>query len=424
MNRRWVYALALTFSGTAHAVCSPGASRPPSTNTPDYVQLIPDSSLASATQSAISEWGGCVTNNRPGFPYPTTGNLWNAYYSRLNVVFHSGFNPNNNNACGSTSGSNINVYQVAFKPGTTTTVQCSTYGYDQIIAHELGHYYGLADITDPGCTDIMAQLDGSQHYVGGSDCDQADKQNQTCSENNPIDGSCQQPCYTACVGGNCPAQNQGSPIILDLDDDGFRLSGPDDPVDFDLFNDGSPVWTAWTARGSGTAFLVLDLNGNGSIDNGGELFGNHTRLMDGAFAANGFAALAQYDEAINGGNGDGVIDASDAVFEKLRIWTDWNHNGRTDPGELQTLSQAGILAIDLHYHAAHRTDRYGNWFRYQGTAVRRSGGHVHEVTIYDVFFVPAQGLAGAPQACLDRPVPALLGPVARHLARLRGTIRP
>ncbi|HVT60995.1 MAG TPA: hypothetical protein VHR45_21710 [Thermoanaerobaculia bacterium] len=360
--------------------------------------------MQSFTGTAMATWRGCVgSNNRPTFPYPTMTPLWNAYFSRLNVKYNSGFNPNKNTSCGSTSGNTINVYQVAFKPGTTTTVTCSTYGYDQIIAHELGHYYGLADITDSGCSDIMAQLDGSPHYVGTDDCTMADSQNQTYSENNPIDGSCQQPCYTTCVGGSCPAQNGGSPIIFDLDDDGFRLSGPDDPVYFDLYTDGVPVWTAWTARGSGTAFLALDLNGNGKIDDAGELFGDHTRLMDGTFATDGFEALAQYDEVINGGNADGVIDAADAIFDKLRVWTDSNHNGQTDPGELRTLSQAGIVAIDLKYHLAKKTDRYGNRFRYRGHAVRQSDHHAHKVTIYDVFFVPAQAPVSASQACVNQP---------------------
>ncbi len=414
MNRLSVLALAVLLPTAAQAVCAPSGSRAPATNTYDYVQLNPDSTLASATQSAISEWAGCAGGGRPHFPYPTTGALWNAYYQTVSVSFQSGFNPSNHNACGSRLNNAITVYQVAWKPGTTTTINCGTYGYDQIIAHELGHWYGLADITDSGCTDIMAQLDGSPHYVTGSDCNTADSQNQTLSENNPIDYSCQQPCYTTCYGGNCPAQNGGSPIVIDLDGEGFRLSGPDDPVYFDLFDNGRPVWTSWTARESGTAFLALDLDGDGQIDNGGELFGDHTRLRDGTFAANGFEALAQYDEPVNGGNGDGVIDARDGIFDRLRLWTDRNHDGRTDPGELQTLEQAGIVAIDLHYHVARRTDRYGNQFRYRGQAVRQRGQDVREVTIYDVFFAPGQALVDGPQACLDRRVPALLGKSGAH----------
>jgi hypothetical protein len=412
MIRRYALALVLMFlPAAAYPVCSPGASRPPSSNTPDYVHLIPDSTMAPYIDDAMNAWGSCTTNNRPGFPYPETAPLWNAYYSQLNVVFHSGFNPSNNNSCGSTSGSNINVYQVAFKPGTTTTVQCSSYGYSQIIEHELGHYYGLADITDPGCTDIMAQLDGSPHTVTLSDCNKANDQNQTYSENNPIDYSCQQPCYTTCVAGNCPAQNGGSPIIFDLDNQGFRLSGSDAPVLFDLYTKGLPIWTSWTACGSNTAFLALDLNRNGKIDDAGELFGNHTRLADGTFALNGFEALAQYDELANGGNADGLIDASDVIFDKLRLWTDANHNGQTDPGELQTLPQAGIVSIALDYKLAVKRDLNGNRFRYRGHATQQHGRQQHEVTIYDVFFAPVLGGApSTPPSCAGQPAPAFSFP--------------
>jgi hypothetical protein len=167
------------------------------------------------------------------------------------------------------------------------------------------------------------------------------------------------------------------------------MSGPLDPVYFDLNNDGHPVWTAWTARGSWTSFLALDLNGNGTIDDAGELFGNHTRLTDGSFAANGYLALAQYDEPINGGNGNGVIDPGDAVFAPLRIWTDWNHNGKTDPGELETLAEAGIVSIDLGYQYSQKQDHYGNQFLLRGRAARDNADHTRDIRTYDVYFVHA-----------------------------------
>lgn len=399
MIRRGLCALSLAFVPAAlYAVCSPGTNRS-AQGTADYVVLHPASSMMNvdpnATSNAASAWEGCTSApDHPKFPYPVLSPVsGGAPYSDLNVVYHTGFNPVNSSGCGLFPGIEgglyIDVFQVAFKPGTHTTVSCSSYGYSQIIEHELGHYYGLGDIMDPGCSDIMAQLDGSPHYVTGPDCTQADHQNQALDENNPIDYSCSQPCFTNCVAGQCPAQNGGSPIILDLHGDGFRLSGPQDPVYFDLYNDGLPVWTAWTARGSWTSFLALDINGNGTIDGAGELFGNHTRLMDGSFAANGYLALAQYDEPINGGNGNGVIDPGDAVFSRLRIWTDWNHNGKTDPGELETLAEAGIVAIDLGYQDSQKQDRYGNQFLLRGRAVRDTADHTRDIRTYDVYFVPA-----------------------------------
>jgi hypothetical protein len=122
MKRLVVSALALVlWPAAVYAVCSPVAERPPAINTPDYVYLVPDSNMAPFTTAAQAAWAGCVSNNRPGFPFPTQTPLWNTYWSQLNVEYHSGFNPDNFHTCGSTTGQTINVYQSAWKPGTTIT---------------------------------------------------------------------------------------------------------------------------------------------------------------------------------------------------------------------------------------------------------------------------------------------------------------
>jgi hypothetical protein len=176
-----------------------------------------------------------------------------------------------------------------------------------------------------------------------------------------------------------------SPVIVDVTGDGFHLTSAAAGVQFDFFGSGKKVQISWTNAESDDAFLVLDRNGNGLIDSAKEMFGNIT-AQPLSQHPNGFLALAEFDHTAQGGNSDGVIDNKDAVFSRLRVWQDKNHNGISEPGELLTLGQVGIDIIGLDYREAKKTDAFGNQFRFRSQVRDSRGAHVGRWA-YDVFLV-------------------------------------
>ena len=115
------------------------------------------------------------------------------------------------------------------------------------------------------------------------------------------------------------------PLVIDLDGAGARLSGV--RFEFDLDGNGDPESVPMLERGSG--FLVLDLDGDGIVGSGLEMFG--------PASGDGFAELAAHDA-----DGNRWIDEADPVFKDLRVWF-------KTPGEesLLSLSDLGIGAIFL-----------------------------------------------------------------------------
>jgi hypothetical protein len=142
-----------------------------------------------------------------------------------------------------------------------------------------------------------------------------------------------------------------TPLVLAFDDAPVAMT----PTcgSFALAGAGSSIASDWpTAE---TPWLALDRNENGRIDDGSELFGEAVRLASGAFARNGFEALAELDS-----DRDGRLTQADAAWSSLRAWSDRDGNRASQPSELRTLHDLGIDALELSGVSAPRCDARGN----------------------------------------------------------------
>lgn len=151
------------------------------------------------------------------------------------------------------------------------------------------------------------------------------------------------------------------PLVLDLDGDGIELNAltGSSPL-FDIDDDNFAEHVGWVRGDDG--FLVRDLNSNGSIDDVSEMFGGN--------GVSGLTALAALDS-----NSDTVINGSDTNFSSLKVWQDTDGDGITDTGELKTLAELGITAINLTPTSTSEYILNGNTIHAEGSFTRNSVTH-------------------------------------------------
>lgn len=160
-----------------------------------------------------------------------------------------------------------------------------------------------------------------------------------------------------CQGADvfCP----GTVIVVTTDGRQPLMSPPS--VRFDFDGDGASEVLSWPVEPESAAFLAIDRNGNGLVDDGRELFTEFT--VEGA--PDGFSALVRLFESSDGIPKIAQLDRSHRLFSQLMLWADRNRNGRSEEPELQPVSVA-LHAIGLGMTSSSNQDPsypYTGWVR-------------------------------------------------------------
>lgn len=174
-----------------------------------------------------------------------------------------------------------------------------------------------------------------------------------------------------------------SPIVIDVDGNGIHtVSIASSQAQFDMNLDGVKDSTGWIDNGD--AFLAVDANRDGVVNDRSELFGGNE--------GEGYAKLAGYDS-----NADGSVDARDARFAELQVWQDVDGDGSTDAGELIPLGQAGISSLQVAYEISPENQN-GNTLIEHSSAQFSDG---RTVQMADAYFQVDAGEADGPMPTLS-----------------------
>lgn len=231
------------------------------------------------------------------------------------------------------------------------TAENFTYKFDD----ESGYY----TIKDNDGTLLFSKIEGG--HAGGRYDSHWDKQHDDTGDGN-----------SSRFGAATVAQPPRDPLVIDLGTPGIELTTIDDGVYFDLDKNGFAEKTAWIGTEDG--FLVLDRNGNGIIDDGGELFSDQVEMSDHSLSTSGFAALSELDEDENG-----VIDINDSQFNSLQVWVDANHDG-SSANELYLLEELGITSISLNHIQTDTVDSDTGTIVTESSVVTFANGTVREIS--------------------------------------------
>lgn len=188
----------------------------------------------------------------------------------------------------------------------------------------------------------------------------------------------------------CHPPGELDPLIIDLGQNGIHLGPAGTGVFFDLDGNGQAEYMQWTAPYGDEAFLILDKNGNGFVDDGSELFTNFNPLvLDGEVSPNGFADLARYDRIGLGGNDDGFITPKDDIWGQLKLWRDSNADGISTTNEMFNPSEFDINHFNTVPRVNNRRDGAGNRLPLWSWAEKDSSSNGNQrYKMVDVFFKP------------------------------------